>query len=99
MAKKFLLYIHDLRFEKETKKSELVNRLLAEHYSGAKDSDKTLFDTLREEVHTPDGKMVVNRPVQTMEPVPVQDRKSVKTCRHGFPAIFCKYAKPGSPCK
>lgn len=32
MAKKYLLYIHDERFEKETKKSELVNHLLAGHY-------------------------------------------------------------------
>lgn len=32
MAKKYLLYIHDERFEKEQKKSELINKLLAEHY-------------------------------------------------------------------
>ena len=32
MAKKYLLYIHHPKFEKETKKSELVNRLLAKHY-------------------------------------------------------------------
>lgn len=34
MAKKYLLYIHDDRFDKETKKSGLVNELLSKHYGG-----------------------------------------------------------------
>lgn len=32
MPKKFLLYIHSPRFEKERKKSWLVNKLLDSHY-------------------------------------------------------------------
>lgn len=42
MAKKYLLYIHDERFDSEPKKSELVNRLLAEHYSLPPLRDKPL---------------------------------------------------------
>lgn len=34
MAKKYLLYIHDERFQKEKKKSALVNDLLEKHYGG-----------------------------------------------------------------
>lgn len=36
MAKKYLLYIHDARFDKEQKKSQLVNQLLEFHYGGRK---------------------------------------------------------------
>lgn len=35
MAKKYLLYIHDERFDLESKKSELVNALLTAHYTNA----------------------------------------------------------------
>lgn len=35
MAKKHLLYIHDSRFQKEPKKSGLVNELLATHYGSS----------------------------------------------------------------
>lgn len=33
MAKKYLLYIHEERFEGESSKSELVNKLLEQYYS------------------------------------------------------------------
>lgn len=36
MAKKYLLYIHDERFEKEPKKSELINALLFDWYGRIK---------------------------------------------------------------
>lgn len=36
MAKKYLLYIHNDRFEKETNKSGLVNALLDAYWSGDK---------------------------------------------------------------
>lgn len=32
MAKKYLLYIHDERFDSEKQKSALINRLLETHY-------------------------------------------------------------------
>lgn len=36
MAKKYLLYIHDERFDNEDNKSALVNSLLESHYKGYK---------------------------------------------------------------
>lgn len=45
MAKKYLLYIHEELFEKEPKKSLLINNLLERHYHGTVDG-KT-----QEEVH------------------------------------------------
>lgn len=35
MAKKYLLYIHDMRFDVEPEKSKLVNELLDKHYGVA----------------------------------------------------------------
>lgn len=46
--------------------------------------------------HTQESKAppVIKEPKQVLESVPVE-----KPCRHGFPAKYCKYAKPGKPCK
>lgn len=41
MAKKYLLYIHDDLFEKESHKSRLVNNLLERHYHDTVDGGKT----------------------------------------------------------
>jgi hypothetical protein len=46
MGKKYLLYIHEELFDKEAKKSDLVNNLLERHYHGTVDGGKT-----QEEVH------------------------------------------------
>lgn len=43
MAKKYLLYIHNPKFDEESKKSELVNQLLERHYKPAPARSKEII--------------------------------------------------------
>lgn len=60
MAKKYLLYIHDELFEKEPRKSQLVNNLLERHYHdtvGGKTQEgvKKIIKTKQEAVRAVEG--------------------------------------------
>ena len=77
MAKKYLLYIHDDRFEDEQNKSSLVNDLLSKHY---------------EKVSTPPTlppvtSVTLNMPI---EKILKQINKPTNICEHGYPYGFCK---------
>ena len=81
MAKKYLLYIHDERFENESHKSALINDLLAEHY---KDSSAE--------------RVIIKEPEEVIEKV-AKTKSDWRPCKHGTDPKFCKFAKPGKPCK
>lgn len=114
MAKKYLLYIHDVRFEKEKKKSELVNRLLEGFYGQLDDGFGRLEDVGKPRelkiTGIPDlvvAKNIKQNPDGTLSPVKLGRPASfmsmpipvIKPCKHGADPKFCKYAKNGKVCK
>lgn len=91
MAKKYLLYIHDARFEKEKHKSKLINELIEKHYSGL-----TIFS---EPIGLGD---VVNDGVNIVEleePLKKTSYEELQVCKHGYDPKMCKFAKNGRGCK
>ncbi|MDE1867459.1 MAG: hypothetical protein KGI08_07105 [Thaumarchaeota archaeon] len=89
MAKKYLLYIHHVRFEKEKHKSKLVNELIEKHYGGL-----TIFsEPIGLEVD--DGVNVI----ELEEPLKKTSYKEFRVCKHGYNPKFCKFAKGEKECK
>lgn len=84
MAKKYLLYIHDERFDSEPKKSELVNRLLAEHYSLPPLRDKPLgIPPVAKKHEVPDLEVVKELSRQQNNP---RFTGAIASCKvHGLP--------------
>lgn len=94
MAKKYLLYIHnDVAFDKEMYKSELVNRLLENHWNRQIPGDYIApiedIEQLKDSVSTKlSGKTLA-------EIIP----DLLKPCKHGADLKLCRFAKNGKPCK
>ena len=82
MAKKFLLYIHDSRFADEPKKSELVNRLLDQHYETNDD-----LETVNELV--PEANMIFDVPKP--KDIAEQVGKDYNFCKHDQVKGMCKF--------
>lgn len=92
MAKKYLLYIHDERFEKEQEKSKLVNQLLdnhydAEHYRNMPTPKNTITIAKRYDAF-------VEKPLDKTDyhPAPsvwaLPEPQNVKLCKkHGLPVL------------
>lgn len=73
MAKKYLLYIHDERFDKEQKKSALVNELIAKHYGAFETVNRILAEA-------PLGKGTVEQ-LKALAAIPGIERASEAKCR------------------
>ena len=75
MAKKYLLYIHNPRFDKQEEKSALVNELLDEHYAIQKVGELPRF------IETP-------KTVERLVEAPLARPKG-KLCQHGNQKGYC----------
>lgn len=75
MAKKYLLYIHDPLFDKETEKSKLINNLLERHYHGTVDGGKP-----QEDVHAE---------IETKQAEVRSQPKNTGKCLHGMHPFWC----------
>lgn len=88
MAKKYLLYIHHPGFEKEKKKSDLVNQLLDSYYEVTAPSNvKSALAAGFSAIKDPEQAISI---VEDLVP---------KLCGHGADPKFCRFAKPGKQCK
>jgi|SRR6478672_3237764 len=93
MAKKYLLYIHDERFDNETEKSKLVNDLLDRHYAAT-----TLLEDpyVSHTVQTSKGthRYYDTGPVSTvparLAAVQVTGDAPMEFCKHDAVKGFCK---------
>jgi len=68
MSKKYLLYIHHPNFQQEKKKSDLVNRLLDEHYNSGIQQESTQ-ETLNVYTNQPSSPRTLSSPKARTEPV------------------------------
>lgn len=101
MAKKFLLYIHNPKFEQEHMKSGLVNDLLDHHYGGYPESSMKLKEAILDKMTQPPELELVPPVAKNIsrhskgEPVAKQIAEvfDVSLCKHGASPEFCKYAK------
>lgn len=84
MAKKYLLYIHDDEwFDTIKNKSELINRLIAEHKNLPPFREKKISEL---GAWTPP-----TAPILVEPPAPInKPKKDYSVCKHGFPKGFCK---------
>jgi hypothetical protein len=73
------------RFKDEPDKSDLINRLLTEHYD-----DVAVEKVIEAQVMSPQVVPSTSR---------IATNKVSEVCKHGSSPQFCKYAKPGKPCK
>jgi hypothetical protein len=92
MGKKYLLYIHAEKFEKEKKKSDLVNKLLDEHYNvpitvpgikSVKDIGKVI--EFKKAVPLSVAKEDLKVPTNAFNPI--------ELCKHGAMPELCKFSK------
>jgi len=95
MAKKYLLYIHDDRFEQEPQKSALVNLLLDRHYDYYKPG--TLIEDFRDDEDL-DGSVVGS--VELAEKLKdMQEEKPMDFCKEGHPIPEGRTKCMGKGCK
>lgn len=91
MVKKYLLYIHHPKFGEEAKKSELVNTLLNDWYGQTKNPKNPYKAPI---IEPKENTLLSDKTVAEVLPKLVE-----KACKHGYPPMFCRFAKNGKPCK
>jgi hypothetical protein len=80
MAKKYLLYIHDPRFDNEPHKSKVVNELLRSHYDTGKGSNGVI--------------PMAEEPIEGMREAPMQTVRKNNLCKvHGMDKEYCALMK------
>jgi len=100
MGKKYLLYIHQPDFEKEAKKSELVEKLLADYYDEVTDYFGGKELKLKPPILRPNTKAKVIK--ATDEAIKVLESHRMtpgKTCKHGNEKGFCFSKQADKDCK